>query len=557
MLKSKPSNKNRTRPAIRRQPLAVEQLEDRCLLSVDPVLEWNSIMLDALKNDSYLGANSKQMGPTRASRAFAIVQAAVYDAVNSIDHSYQPYLINVPNPRGTSIAAAVAQAAHDTLVSLFPDYQTTLDSDLNADLAKIRDPFGRAWGQFVGASVAANILAVRAGDHADDPMPYQFGTGPGQWQPDPLHPDQHAVGPAWGEVKTFGIPNMESFHVPAPPALDSPAYADAYNEVKNYGGDGIHTPTMRTAEQTQIGIFWGYDGSPGLGTPPRFYNQIAEVLSVQKHLSVVQNARFFALINLALGDAGIACWDGKYDYVLWRPITGIREGDTDSNPNTDPDPNWTYLGAPADNGGGTNFTPPFPSYSSGHATFGGALFRMMADFFGTDSVHFTIGSDEFNGVTKDQFGNKRPIVFRSFNSFSQAAEENGQSRIYLGIHWAFDKTAGIACGESIADYIFNNLLLPRRTSVAANTVTLPTAGTDASGQLGSMLLTPVPGFHPLTPITTSAATKPVPVNSTSVVTTSAIRTPSFALEFAPHVVQHLTDSGSGLETPVKSPLLAD
>src|SRR5262249_7457698 len=233
-------------------------------------------------------------------------------------------------------------------------------------------------------------------------------------------------------------------------------------EVKNLGGDGVTTPSTRTDEQTQIAFFWGYDGSPGLATPPRLYNQIAEVLAAQKHNTVVENARFFALINLAMADAGICAWDAKYDYTFWRPVTGIRQADTDLNPDTLANPYWTPLGAPADNGSGTNFTPAFPSYASGHATFGGALFETMKDFFGTDNISFTIGSDEFNGITRDQNGNVRPVVFRSFTSFSQAMEENGQSRIYLGIHWAFDKTEGIALGRRVGDYVFDHAFTPIR-----------------------------------------------------------------------------------------------
>jgi hypothetical protein len=215
------------------------------LPSADVVLEWNAIALDALKNDSLLGAAARQNAPTRASRALAIVQAAVFDAVNSIDRSYQPYLFQVPAPPGASITAAAAQAP----------------------------------------------------------------------------------------------------------------------------------------EQTQIGYFWGYDGSPGLGTPPRLFNQVAEVIAVGQHNTVIQNARFFALVNLALADAGITTWDGKYDYSFWRPVTAIRENDPGTGPtglgSGNPflvgqgDPKWSPLGAPADNGGGTNFTPPFPAYASGHATFGG------------------------------------------------------------------------------------------------------------------------------------------------------------------------------------------
>jgi hypothetical protein len=448
--------------------LTLEQLEDRCLLSGDVILQWNSIALDALKNDSLLGASARQNNPVHASRALGIVQAAVFDAVNSIDRSYDPYLIQVNAPQGASIPAAAAQAAHDTLVNLFPDYRPVLDADLTADLAQIHDVSSRNEGVLVGQIVAAGILAARQNDGADAAMPYTPGNLPGQWRPDPLHPSQTAVGALWGHITTFVLTSADQFHVPAPPAITSEAYADAYEEVKSLGSVNS---TTRTADQTQIGIFWGYDGSPGLATPPRLYNQIAETIALQQHNTVVQNARFFALINLAMADAGIACWDGKYDFNFWRPVQAIRENDPGTGPSglgsgnpflvDQGDPNWTPLGAPADNGSGTNFTPPFPAYASGHATFGGALFGIMADFYGRDDIHFTIGSDEFNGVTRDQNGVVRPVVTRSFQSFSQAAEENGQSRIYLGIHWRFDKVQGIHQGRQIADYIFEHALRRR------------------------------------------------------------------------------------------------
>jgi hypothetical protein len=446
---------------VRRAPsLTLETLEDRCLLSGDIVLAWNLMALDALKNDSTLGADAKQAGPDRASRALAIVQVAVFDAVNSIDRSSDPYLVRVDAPADASLTAAAAQAAHDTLVNLFPDYQPALDAKLAADLGGVSSVSARNDGALVGRVAAAAILAARSNDGSDVPMNYTPVNLAGHWQPDPtLSYTQQALGPLWGNVTPFALPSAESFHVPPPPALTSAQYAAAFAEVKDDGGDGVTTPTLRTAEQTNIGIFWGYDNSPGLATPPRLYNQIAETIAVQQGNSPVENARFFALVNIALADAGIACWDGKFDYDFWRPVTAIRAADADGNPATVADPNWRPLGAPADNGNGPNFTPPFPAYASGHATFGGALFRMMADFYHRDNIHFTIHSDEFNGVTRDQNGLTRdPTFTRTFDSFSAAAEENGQSRIYLGIHWNFDKVQGIEQGTDIADYVFRHLL---------------------------------------------------------------------------------------------------
>jgi hypothetical protein len=448
------------RASLRRQPAApprVEELEDRRLLSADPVLEWNRIAIDALKNDSTLGAAASEAGPDRASRALAIVQAAVFDAVNSIDRSYEPYLIEVNAPVNASITAAVARAAHDTLVALFPAYQPTLDADLATDLAGVASPVAREEGALVGHIVAEGILAVRSNDGANVPMSFTPGSQPGQWQPDPLHPNQQAVGPLWGDVTPFALTGAEQFPVPPPPALNSPAYTAAFNQVESLGAADS---TTRTPDETEIATFWSYDGSPGVGTPPVLYNEVAEVVAKQEQNSVVENARLFALVNLGMADAAIACWAAKYQYDFWRPVTAIRDAAADGNPLTTADPNWAPLGAMADNGSGTNFTPPFPSYSSGHATFGGALFTILTDFYGTNNVHFTLGSDEYNGVTRDQFGNVRRVVTRSYDSFSQAMWENAMSRIYMGVHWSFDATAGVQQGSDIGDYVFANFLRP-------------------------------------------------------------------------------------------------
>jgi hypothetical protein len=250
--------------------------------------------------------------------------------------------------------------------------------------------------------------------------------------------------------------------------MNSPEYTAAYNEVKRLGGDGVTTPTQRTAEQTQIGIFWAYDGTPSLCAPPRLYNQIALQIADQMKSSDIEVARLLALVNVAMADAGMAIWESKYFYDLWRPIAGIRESDPgtgptgtgDGNAQTVGDLNWKPLGAPASNLQGPNFTPPFPAYPSGHAGFGGALFQTLRNFYGTDKIAFKFISDEFNGVTKGNDGAVRPVIQRSFSSLSQAEEENGQSRIYLGIHWSFDKTEGIALGREVADWVFDHAFAP-------------------------------------------------------------------------------------------------
>lgn len=217
---------------------------------------------------------------------------------------------------------------------------------------------------------------------------------------------------------------------------------------------------MRTAQQTTIGIFWAYDGTPSLCAPPRLYNQIAMQIAAKRNTDVVDLARLLALANTAMADAAIAIWESKYFYEFWRPVTGIRVNDGARM--TIADPGFLPLGAPASNLDGPNFTPPFPAYPSGHAGFGGALFQTLRRFFGTDRIAFSFVSDEFNGETLDHDGNVRPRVERSFRTLSEAEDENGQSRIYLGIHWVFDKNEGIAQGRKVADYVFDRAFQPLR-----------------------------------------------------------------------------------------------
>jgi hypothetical protein len=457
------------------------------------VLQWNTVALQAIKNDYNPGQTSEQGGPTRASRALAIVQAAIYDAVDAIDHQYTPYLVDLHASPGTSMDAAVAQAGHDTLTFLFPRQATLFNAALIQSLVGI--PSGPAnLGVQLGHMAAAAILQARQNDGSNVRMPYTPGIYPGEWRPDPLHPTQVALTPGWGQVTPFALASGSQFRAPPPPALTSEQYTDAFDYVKGLGGDGIHTPTLRTPEQTLIGIFWAYDGIPQLGVPPVEYNEITQVIARQQGNSEVQNARLFALVNLAMADAGITAWDTKYVYNFWRPVAAIRESDPgtgitglgDGNPNTHGDVNWTPLGAPCDNGCtmGSNFTPPFPAYTSGHATFGAAAFRVLADFYGRDNIAFSWTSDEFNGKTRDQFGNVRPVVTRSYTSFSQAAYENAQSRIYLGIHWPFDRDQGLLQGKEVGDYTFQHILLPLGRSAAAGAAAAATNPGSESGPRG-------------------------------------------------------------------------
>lgn len=445
------------------------------------VLRWNQIALDATGLDHTPVAQGEartfgeQLGPGRSSRALAIVQLAVFEAVNVIDGHYKSYVGLKPARANASSNAAVSQAAHDTLASLFPSQVTSFDKVLAEELAAIPDRRMKTNGITLGKQAAALVLAARAADgsqHSEPRVGVEFLTNsdPGKWRQDPLSKIPLALGAYWGAVKPFVLERGNQFRVPAPPRLDSTEYTEAYNEVKMLGGDGATTPTTRTAEQTTIGVFWAYDGTPSLCAPPRLYNQIAVRIAHQMgtDTDVLELARLLALVNVAMADTGIAVWESKYYYQYWRPVAGIRESDEqtgpsgvgDGNPATVGDVTFSPLGAPASNLVGPNFTPPFPAYPSGHAAFGGALFQMLRNFYRTDRIAFTFVSDEYNGVTQDQSGIVRPLVERKFSSLSLAEEENGQSRIYLGIHWGFDKTQGIAQGRRVADYVFKNMFRP-------------------------------------------------------------------------------------------------
>lgn len=435
----------------------------------DPILYWNTVVLDVVAHDANETYGTAQMNnPGATSRALGMVHASMYDAVNSIIRSHEPYLTLIPVDTGTgAIDSAVAYAAHGVLLDMYSNQADVINDALVTHMADVPDSPEKELGKIVGRMVADAMLTARTGDGADIDGTYTAGDQPGDHRVDPLNPDQSYWGPTWGEVTPFTLTSGSQFRAPAPPAITSQEYADAYNEVKELGGDGVITNTSRTADQTEAGIFWAYDGAPMLGTPPRFYNQIARVIiEDQGGNSVVENARLLALMNLAIADAGIAAWDSKFHYNYWRPVVGIREADVgtgpsglgDGNPDTVGDPTWTPLNSPASNNSGTDFTPPFPTYPSGHATFGAAAFRMIANYYGTDDIAFTVTSDELNGVTTDTDGNVRPHSPRSFTSLSKAAEENGMSRVYLGIHWNFDSSSGIDMGNAIADYTFDNYL---------------------------------------------------------------------------------------------------
>jgi membrane-associated phospholipid phosphatase len=402
--------------------LSVETLEDRCLPSANVVLEWNQLALQAI--------GQARLNPVVTSRALAITQAAVFDAVNAIDRSFESYHAHVHASRGASLEAAAAQAAHDTLTALLPGQAGTFDSALAADLVGI--PPGRArQGTEIGQEVARQILDWRSTDGSGASVPYTPGTEPGNWQPTPpaFLP---ALAPQWSYVTPFAMTSGSQFRPAAPPALDSDAYAAAFNEVKDLGRVDSLT---RTEEQTQIARFW----NDGLGTAfaPGYWNRIAQTVATEQGLSLAGEAHLFALLNIATADALISCWDAKYTYNLWRPVTAIGAADTDGNSATEPDASWSPL----------LVTPNFPSYTSAHSTVSGAAAEVLTALFG-DHYDFTVSAVSVSYT-------------RSFASFEAAAAEAGRSRIYGGIHYSFDNLNGLAVGGEVGDYVVGNFLKPQ------------------------------------------------------------------------------------------------
>jgi membrane-associated phospholipid phosphatase len=408
---------------LKQRGLRVEPLEDRWVPSADVVLEWNQRAVAAV--------GQARMNPVAGSRAMAITQAAVYDAVVAIERSFEPYHAHVAASSGASPEAAAAQAAHDTLVFLFPAQADTFDSALAADLTDI--PRGQSrQGVAVGQEAARQILAWRSTDGSTATVPYTPGTDPGDWQPTPPA-NLPALAPHWANVTPWTMSAGSQFRPATPPALDSADYAAALNEVKDLGRA---ESTTRTAEQTDIAKFW----NDGLGTAFAYgyWNKIAQQVAVDEKLSLVKDARLFALLNIATADALISCWDAKYEYNLWRPVTAIRAADTDDNSATEPDTTWSPL----------LVTPNFPSYTSAHSTVSGAAAGVLTGLFGPDH-DFSVGSE--TGL---------PGATRSFTSFDAAAQEAGRSRVYGGIHFFFDSTTGLAAGSQLADHVLDNFLKP-------------------------------------------------------------------------------------------------
>lgn len=450
-------------------------------MNPDIILYWNDVALEANKV-SHTNGKKEQTGPTLSARALAIVHTAMYEAyarITGLPLYLLPADITLPVPAGTGAAqAAASAAAHACLSALFPNQKPFFD--LKHQQANLSGT-GLMDGHQYGLAVAQFILTDRKDDPSDSDNGYAASVARGAHRPDPDNADQGYNAPFYG-ARSKGFAVKVRHELDKPPFANA-AYLRALREVRGKGISQEQMGTLpsniakRTIDETVVGLYWGYDGPAGLGTPPRLYNQIVRVVAEAQGNTEAQNARLFALVNIAMGDAGILAWDQKYVHNLWRPVVGIREHDksmgwdTQSNNNIDNDcdPLWLPLGAPATNstelqvkqqtaegfpfnqiivGRSKNFTPPFPAYPSGHATFGAAALHITRLFYGINignrnndnlfnGLEFV--SDELNGVNKDNRGTVRPRHARKFaNGLWQMIEENGRSRVNLGVHWVFD-----------------------------------------------------------------------------------------------------------------------
>jgi len=390
----------------------------------DVIAEWSGLALQAIRNESST--------PPLAARNLAIVHIAIYDAVNSIEQGNEPYLLDSSELFDASLTAAAVSAAYWSLSFLYPSHEALFDDAFDRYLAETPANMARENGINIGAEAAFTILGWRDSDGSSTTVPYIPLFDPGAWQrtPPTFRPPEL---PQWPYVTPFVMTDGGQFRPDGPPSLSSTQYTRDFLLTKILGG---LDSTNRTAEQTLIARFWS-DFSFTV-TPPGHWNQIAQNVATNHGNTLAQNARLFALLNIAMADAGIVSWDAKYAYNFWRPVTAIREADTDGNPDTEIGPSWTPL---------LN-TPPFPEYTSGHSTFSGAAAAILAAFYGTDHIPFTVGSDTVSGV------------LRCYDSFEAAAEEIGMSRIYGGIHFLSADLDGLEAGREVGEFVFHNVLRP-------------------------------------------------------------------------------------------------
>ncbi|HEX6887502.1 MAG TPA: vanadium-dependent haloperoxidase [Candidatus Nanopelagicales bacterium] len=411
------------------------------------VLQWNEWAGEGAKAACLAPADN----PLHESRAYAMMHVAVHDALNAIHRRYESYVYGVRAPRRASAEAAVAAAARGVLgptflatPAPFPPAcgqagQAFVEARYRDALAAIPEGPAKAAGLEVGTAAAAAVLQLRSSDGSGAPLVdpgFPQGTQPGQWRFTPDAP--LAFGPSWGTVAPFALTSSDQFLPPPPPDVTGARYARDVWDVKRLGGDGITTPSARTPDQTQVALFW-------LESSPLAWNRIARSVIRTRKVDAWETARMFALLNMAMADGYIASFASKYRYRFWRPVTAIREADADGNPLTQGDPTWTPLV--------TN--PPIPDYESAHAVEGAAAAAVLRQVLGTDRVTFSTCSLT---LPAGQRCSDPDPVLRSFTTLSQAARENGRSRVLVGFHFRTAVHRGIQRGTAIGDWAVSTQL---------------------------------------------------------------------------------------------------
>lgn len=470
----------------------------------DIVTDWNKTIRDVMQHD---GVHvDHHANPGWSTRSIAMMNGAIYDAFQSLNRTHSPFLYKQKHS-GVSLEAAVHQAAHDILTHCYT-HQPEVDyvkARYDERMALVNAGPEKTLGIQVGQQIAAAYIANRLDDKADLGTTYTPPTGLGMWKSDPWAAEpQVAWGPIYGQVPTFAVRDSNGNRnthdqlalLPPLPQLDSPAYATAYNQVMNYGALSVYgpanTPTDRSSDQTKIGLFWAYDRRE-MGPPPVLFVRSMEEIAAAIGNSPADNARMFAMASIAEADAAIAAWDAKYIHNFWRPVTAIHTGDLDGNVGTIGDTNWRPLGAPGnipdDNNPLTDadfkddFTPPFPAWTSGHATMGAAIYKSIANFYKTNSfaaadasrpgdattTQYILTSEEAgSGGSRpfDKFWHEGPL---DINQFAGSPDgENAISRVFLGVHWIMDQRDGLTLGHSIADYVAANhfQVVPEPSTIA-------------------------------------------------------------------------------------------
>jgi hypothetical protein len=391
----------------------------------NPVIQWNKTLLAIVRTP---GAQPATVHPTRS---FAVMHAAMYDAVNAIDGTHRPYLVRLEHisPHASQDAAA-ASSAHAVLLALYPAHQTTIDAQFEQSLIQIPDGADKAEGVVIGKAVADAMLDLRSDDNsASPPIPYVFGGDPGDYQSTPPNFPKQPVFTHWSRVTPFALRRANQFRPGPPPALTSEEYTEAFIEVKSVG---IANSTSVTADQASTGKFWN-------GAIQNYWNEIAQTAAQSRQLTTAQSARLFALLNFTIADGVIAFYDAKYTYNLWRPITAIRGGDADGNPLTISDATWLPE---------VGKTAADPSYPGAHAVISAGGASVLRAFLGVNQFQFAVTSEVVPGVV------------RNFNSIAAAEQEASLSRVFAGVHFRTDETAGNRLGQAIADFVVDNYLKP-------------------------------------------------------------------------------------------------